>query len=281
VRLIVVTGLSGAGKSTARGALEELGYYAVDNLPPSLWPQLVETLRGRGQERVALVVDSRANLFLGDLSRALESLRQMGITPEVLFLQARDEVLLNRYGASRRAHPLGDASLAADVARERVLLGDLRAVADHLVDTSDFSERELRSRVIEAFGGELSFRLRLVSFGFKYGLPPDSDTVLDARSLPNPHYDPRLGPFSGLDPAVAEYVLSGVGQTFYRSALALVATSANLAVAEDRAGLTVSVGCTGGRHRSVAIVEQLARDLATRFRVVVQHRDVDKEGWPP
>lgn len=281
MRLIVVTGLSGAGKSTARGALEELGYHAVDNLPPPLWSQLVETLRSRGQERVALVVDSRANLFLEDLPRALESLRQKGISPEVLFLQARDEVLLNRYGASRRAHPLGDASLAADVARERVLLGDLLAVADHLVDTSDLSERELRSRVIDTFGGDRLFRIRLVSFGFKYGLPADSDTVIDARSLPNPYYDPRLGPSSGLDPAVADYVLSGVGQTFYRAVQSLVATSANLAVAEDRAGLTVSVGCTGGRHRSVAIVEQLARDLATRFRIVVQHRDLEKEGWRP
>jgi UPF0042 nucleotide-binding protein len=281
VRLIVITGLSGAGKSTARGALEELGYHAVDNLPPSLWAGLVETLRAGGQERIAVVVDSRANTFLGDLPRALEGLRRQGITPEVLFVQARDDVLIQRYGASRRAHPLGDASLAADVGRERVLLGDLRAVADHLIDTSELTERELRGRIIETFGGERQFRLRLVSFGFKYGLPADSDTVIDARSLPNPYYDPRLGASSGLDPEVLQYVLGGAGQDFYRSVLNLVATSASLAGGEDRAALTVSVGCTGGRHRSVAIVEQLARDLAPGYRVVVQHRDIDKEEWRP
>ncbi|HZD38023.1 MAG TPA: RNase adapter RapZ [Actinomycetes bacterium] len=284
VDFVVITGMSGAGRSEAAKVLEDLGYFVIDNLPPSLIGRVAElALVGRDRSRVALVVDARGGAFADDVSelqRALEPLRARTITLRVLFLEASDEVLVRRFEQTRRRHPVAGERVVEAIARERGLLRELRAGADLVIDTSDLNVHELRNRILAAFADEAAGLLVTVaSFGFKYGLPLDADVVLDVRFLPNPHWVPTLRPKTGQDLAVRDYVLEQEGtKAFMDRVEALLEIALPGYVREGKHYLTVAIGCTGGRHRSVVLAEELGRWLADRnFRVNVTHRDMERE----
>jgi UPF0042 nucleotide-binding protein len=273
MRFVVLTGLSGAGRTTALAALEDLGYFTADNVPPALWDELLLQADPL-QPRVAVGVGIRTAVFLPKLTEALETLRARGIMPEVVFLDATVDTLIKRYNFTRRTHPLGHAPLLQDIAKERVVLGELRAVADSVIDTSNLSARQLTEELWARFGENRQFRLRLSSFGFKRGVPIDADNVFDLRSLPNPYYDPKLRSRSGQDPEVAAYVFTSEGMAFYTELREFVRLLAARAMVGGRTSYTVAVGCTGGQHRSVAFAERLKHDLADDFDTYAEHRDL-------
>jgi RNase adapter protein RapZ len=279
---LLITGMSGAGGSTAANALEDLGWFVIDNLPTSLIGKVAELAQAPGSitDRVALVVRPRADR--DELMAALAALRGSADRVRVLFLEAADEVLVRRYEATRRRHPWAEGvGVAETVERERVALGPLRAEADVVVDTSELNVHELRDRVVELLdpghptGG---MQTTVLSFGYKHGLPLDVDIVLDCRFLPNPNWVEELRPRTGHDPAVRDYVL-GFPQTgvFLERLDDLLDLLLPAYVEEGKAYLTVALGCTGGRHRSVVIGEQVADALRRRgFEPRVHHRDVDR-----
>jgi UPF0042 nucleotide-binding protein len=282
--LAVLTGMSGAGRSTAARCLEDLGWFVVDNLPPGLIGPMVE-LAGHTQgtvPRIAVVVDVRGRSFFADLRAALDDLRALAIDPRIVYLEASDDVLVRRFEGVRRKHPLqGDNRIVDGIAAERLLLGDLREEADLVIDTSGLNVHELRVQVEQAFAtaDSADIHATVLSFGFKYGLPVDADLVLDVRFLPNPHWIPELRPLTGLDPSVAEYVLDNAGAqdllTRYMSVLDLITDGYRH---EGKRYLTLAVGCTGGKHRSIAISEELGRRLRERgVDSAVVHRDVGRE----
>jgi UPF0042 nucleotide-binding protein len=284
LELAVITGLSGAGRSTAAKCLEDLGWYVVDNLPPSLISAVVD-LAARshgGVDRVAVVVDVRSRAFSTDLHEILQSLERSGQAARVLFLEAPDEVLVRRFDGVRRPHPLqGDGRLVDGIALERDLLRDLRTEADLVIDTSDLNVHELRARIAAAVEAQAAddLHLTMVSFGYKHGLPVDADVVIDCRLLPNPHWVPELRPLSGTDPQVRDYVFSQPGASeFLDAASALLRRYEQGYVGEGKHYATIAVGCTGGRHRSVAVSTELA-DRLRKDGVEVQltHRDVERE----
>jgi UPF0042 nucleotide-binding protein len=284
VDFVVISGMSGAGRSEAAKVLEDLGYFVIDNLPPSLIGRVADlALVGRDRSRVALVVDARGGAFADDsteLHRALEPLRAHTITLRVLFLEASDEVLVRRYEQTRRRHPVAGERVVEAIALERELLREFRASADLVIDTSDLNVHELRERILAAFADESAgLLLTVASFGFKYGLPLDADVVLDVRFLPNPHWVAELRPKTGQDPAVREYVLAQEGtNAFMQRVEALLEIALPGYVREGKHYLTVAIGCTGGRHRSVVLAEELGRWLAERsFRVNLTHRDMERE----
>jgi len=278
MRVVVISGLSGAGKSTALAHLEDLGYFAVDNLPPALWSDLARRLADAGLERVALGLDVRARPFLAEAPAALEALAASGSQPVLVFLEARPEVLLARYNLTRRVHPLGSGHLLREIETEKDLLAPLRGGADWVLDTSDTGPGQLGEKLTRLLGEARPFVLRLLSFGFKWGPPQVADLLLDARALPNPHWDDALRPRTGKDPEVAAYVFSSEAEPYYSALHQTARLAAAAARAAGRSGYTVAVGCTGGRHRSVAVVERLARELGEDFEVEREHRDVGKEG---
>ena len=281
--LVVVTGLSGAGRSTAAKCLEDLGWFVVDNLPPSLLPTMVD-LGSRSQgavSQIAVVVDVRSRAFSSDLRTALDEIARLGVRPRVLFLEASDDALVRRFESVRRPHPLqGDGRLVDGIARERELLRDLRGGADLVLDSTSLNVHELRGKVTAAFSrGSAGLQLTVLSFGFKYGLPVDADLVADVRFLPNPHWVPELRPHTGRDPAVRDHVLAQDGaKDFldrYEGVLRLVFDGY---AREGKRYALVAVGCTGGKHRSVAMTEQLAGRLAGEgVDVQVVHRDLGRE----
>jgi UPF0042 nucleotide-binding protein len=281
LRAIVVTGLSGSGKTTALHVLEDLGFYCIDNLPVALLPRFVE-LWGTSMEevrRVALGIDARERHFLHDFPRVFDELRHAGVKLEVLYLDASDDVLQRRFSETRRPHPAAEGgSLADGIRREREKLRALREVADRVVDTSAFTVHELRDALRERLASpeEGSLTISLVSFGYKYGLPTDADLAFDCRFLPNPFFVEELRPKVGTDPAVAHYVLDREDtQTFLDRVMALLEFTIPGYQREGKSYLTIAVGCTGGRHRSVALVEELRDRLqAHGHRVLVRHRDV-------
>ncbi len=271
---VVVSGLSGSGKSTVLRALEDAGFFITDNLPPELWGTLHDLAQARGLTRVAVSTDARTREFLGALSDSYARLARRREDLRVLFLEATDDVLLKRYNLTRREHPLGD-TLMVDFARERDLLAPLRAMADTVIDTTSLSAKELGDRVLRLFRLEHDFHLRLLSFGFKHAPPRDVDLVLDVRSLPNPHYEPDLRDRTGLEQDVARYVFQDqAGEDFYAGLRDFVRLSAERARASGRHGYTVAVGCTGGQHRSVAVATRLAGDLRDLNVDVTEHRDM-------
>ncbi|HSK55242.1 MAG TPA: RNase adapter RapZ [Jiangellales bacterium] len=280
--LLLVTGMSGAGKSAATAVLDDLGWFVVDNIPPSLLLQLVETLSvPEGPSRLAVVADVRGGVFFAELEGALARLRELGARPHVLFLQAGDEALVRRFESARRPHPLqGRGRVVDGLASERELLSDLRATADLVIDTSVLNVNELGARIRTAFGGrQATLRAILVSFGYKYGIPVDADLVADMRFLPNPHWVPELKPQTGRDEAVSRYVLSQPGAEdfldHYASLLELVSEGY---LREGKHFVTVGIGCTGGKHRSVAMSEALATRLrAAGVETLVVHRDLGRE----
>ncbi|MBB6097542.1 UPF0042 nucleotide-binding protein [Deinobacterium chartae] len=275
MRFVVVSGLSGSGKSTALKALEEAGFFVSDNLPPELWHSLYDQARSHGLSKVAICTDARTRSFLESVEHDLADLLQQ-TEAQVVFLDASDEVLLGRYNLTRRAHPMGDVSLFADFQREREILAPLREAADLVIDTTELSAKQLAERITETLHLEADFTLRIFSFGFKHGPPRDADLVLDMRGLPNPYYDARLKSLSGLDPQVAEYVLNGQTRAFYLQLRDFVRASAELARSAKRRNYTVGIGCTGGRHRSVAIAERLVQDLSDLGARRGEHRDIHK-----
>lgn len=274
-RLVIVSGLSGAGKTTTLHTLEDLGFFVVDNTPPSLWGNLTATLVGGGVQAVALAIDIRAGPFLVEAVEGVTSLRKTGWPVEVLFLDTPNEILLGRFNLTRRTHPLNEGSLSEDLDRERTALLPLRSLADTLLDTSTLSVQELTNRIQDRFAAATPFTLRLVSFGFKRGLPRDADVVLDARTLPNPFYDPILCSLPGTDPGVQARIFSPQGLEFYGNLRSTVRMLAGRAASSGRQGYTIAIGCTGGQHRSVAVADRLGHDLAKHFRVKIDHRDLD------
>ncbi|MGH3978278.1 MAG: RNase adapter RapZ [Pseudonocardiaceae bacterium] len=285
IEVTVVSGLSGAGRSTAAKVLEDLGWFVVDNLPPELIATMVE-LGASSQgvvTRVAVVMDVRSRAFTDDLAAVIKDLDARGYRPKVLFLEATDDVLIRRFEQVRRSHPLqGDGRLAEGIAAERALLAPLRDEADLVLDTTGLSVHQLRAKIESAFGGEgaAATRITVLSFGYKYGLPMDADLVVDVRFLPNPFWIPELRDLAGTDADVRNYVLSQEGaEEFldrYHELLRLIGGGYRR---EGKRYLTVAVGCTGGKHRSVAISEALAGRLAGEdgTTVKVVHRDVGRE----
>lgn len=285
IEVALVSGLSGAGRSTAAKVLEDMGWFVVDNLPPELISTMVDLgARARGEiTRIAVVMDVRSRAFTADLGAVLKDLDTRGYRPRLLFLEASDAVLVRRFEQVRRSHPLqGGGRLVDGIAAERELLRPLRESADLVVDTSGVSVPQLRETLERAFGAGSAQRthVTLVSFGFKYGLPMDSDLVADVRFLPNPYWIPELREQTGREEPVRDYVLSQDGAAEfverYLELLRLVGVGYRR---EGKRYMTVSVGCTGGKHRSVAISEELARRLAGTEGVVVNvtHRDLGRE----
>ena len=282
--LVVITGLSGAGRSTAAKCLEDLGWFVVDNLPPSLLSTMVE-LASRSQgtvDKIAAVVDIRSRGFTTDVREALGELDRQGVRPRVIFLEAADEALVQRFDSVRRPHPLQeDGTLVDGITRERELLRDLRGEADLVVDTSLLNVHELRAKVAAAFADPSARALHgtVMSFGYKYGLPVDADIVIDCRLLPNPHWVDELRPLNGLDAQVRDYVLTQEGATDFVDKYAeLLRKYEEGYLREGKHYATVAVGCTGGKHRSVTIAEELAaRMRADGVDVRVIHRDLGRE----
>ena len=282
--LIVVTGMTGAGRSTAAKALEDLGWFVIDNLPPRMLPATVEMLGNEDGEGVRLVVvaDVRSGGFFADLRGALERLREGGLRPRILFLEASTDVLVRRQEAARRPHPLqGPGRLLDGILVEREMVRDLRGDADVVIDTSNLNVHQLASKVVAAFadGTKPTMRATIVSFGFKYGIPVDADMVVDTRFLPNPHWVPELRPKTGLDAEVSGYVLAmPEAEEFLERLEALLDTVYAGFLRERKQFLTIAVGCTGGKHRSVTMGEELAERLRTRgVETLVAHRDLGRE----
>jgi len=283
LQLVVVTGLSGSGKSTAIHVLEDLGFYCIDNLPVALIPRVVELWESSQEEvrRVALGVDVRERHFLDEVPSVFAELRTRGVALEVLYLEASEEVLLRRFSETRRPHPAADGgSLADGIRREREKLRALREASDRIVDTSALTVHELRATLRDLLErtetGTLTVALQ--SFGYKYGLPTDADLVLDCRFLPNPFFVEELRHRVGTDQAVADYVLKrDETQQLLQHITGLLDFALPQYQREGKSYLTIAIGCTGGRHRSIALVEELRRLLAARgHRVLVRHRDVDR-----
>jgi UPF0042 nucleotide-binding protein len=280
---LVITGMSGAGKSAVANALEDLGWWVVDNMPPRLLPDLLATIRAvsAGDTRVAIVADVRGGQLFAELGQAVDTATGAGHRPSVLFLEATDEVLVRRFESARRPHPLQKEGRILDgIVAERRVLAELRQNADLVVDTSNLTVHQLGNRVRAAFAGDDDpVRVILMSFGFKYGLPVDADLVADLRFLPNPFWVPELRPLTGQDPSVREYVLSRPrAMEFVEGYAGLLGQVLPGYQEEGKRFVTVAVGCTGGKHRSVAVSEELARRLAgPGVSVRVVHRDLGRE----
>jgi UPF0042 nucleotide-binding protein len=279
----ILTGLSGAGRSEAAHCLEDLGFFVVDNLPPALLPKMAELAsRPGGPTRVAIVVDARGGVFFGELAKALEELRGLRVEFRIVFLEAGDQDLVNRYEATRRRHPLAPADRVVEgIRKERHMMEQLRGSADLVIDTSGLTPHELRDRIREAFHDappEDGLQVSVVSFGFKFGAPRDADLVFDVRFLPNPHWVEVLRPLPGTDPGVAEYVRSRpeYGE-FIERLHALLSTVVPGYVKEGKSYLTVAIGCTGGHHRSVVVAEELGEWFRDQgLSVAVNHRDLGR-----
>ncbi len=280
IRIVLITGLSGAGKSHALNCFEDLGYYCVDNMPPTLIPIFTDLFIQSENKKVALVCDMRGAAFFEDLFEALKDLEDRKVDYEILFLVADDQVLIRRFKETRRRHPLGNVSLPEAIKKEREALSELRGKASREIDTSNYKPWELKARIVGLYEPEMrekNMQIRIVSYGFKYGLPSDADLVFDVRFLPNPHYVDHLKPLTGEDDQVKDYLWrwAETGQ-YFSKVKDLLEFSIPFYVKEGKTSLVIAVGCTGGKHRSVVIAEELGRALGSRFSLSVEHRDIYK-----
>lgn len=283
--VLIITGMSGAGRTTAAHSLEDLGWYVVDNLPPQLFSTMAQLI-GKNPDtplKLALVVDVRSKEFFESLQEAMTQLKTDGAELRVLFLDASDEVLVRRFETLRRPHPLqGDGSILDGIAAERSLMTQLREQAEMLLETSDFNVHDLTTATTELFteSGPIVIRLNIMSFGFKYGVPQDSNYMADVRFIPNPHWVPALRPYTGTDQPVAEYVLGQEGvKAFIDSYVDMMEPVIEGYRAENKHYATLAFGCTGGKHRSVAITQEIAKRLEAYpgVRVRTSHRDMGRE----
>lgn len=283
--LLILTGMSGAGRSTVAHALEDLGWHVVDNLPPALLPELATEME-KTESSVAVVVDVRGGKFFDALASALEALGAADIKYRLLFLDASDQALVQRFESTRRPHPLQSSDRIVDgIARERTKLEDLRSQADVVIDTSNLNVHQLEKRTAEIFAAGMAkaLRINVLSFGYKYGIPVDADLVLDCRFIPNPHWVPELRPKSGLDDAVYQHVLATEGVSdFVKAYVDVVEKMIPGYLREGKKYVTIAIGCTGGKHRSVSIAREIASQLNRAhgdFEVSAHpsHRDVGRE----
>ena len=284
--LLVVTGMSGAGRSTAAHALEDLGWYVVDNLPPALLPELAVQTKSSDIASLAVVVDVRGGKFFDALSNSLQKLNETGISYRLLFLDATDQSLVQRFESTRRPHPLQAKDRIVDgIERERTKLEELRSGADVVIDTSNLNVHQLEKRIGEIFSAGMldAIRINVLSFGYKYGIPVDSDLVLDCRFIPNPHWIPELRPLTGLTKEVSNKVLTSEGVSeFVKSYVGVIRQMMPGYLREGKKYVTIAIGCTGGKHRSVAIAEEIAKQLSTEKSAIeisahATHRDVGRE----
>ena len=283
--LLIVTGMSGAGRSTVGNALEDLGWYVVDNLPPQMLGPIADlfTLAKNPLPRLAVVIDVRGGEFFSELQENLNSLRSRSINLRLLFLEATDAALVKRFESVRRPHPLqGNGTILDGIAEERNRLLNLRESADVIIDTSELNVHQLSNKIADGFSLSLASKLQInvMSFGFKYGIPTDADLVADARFLPNPFWQESLRPFSGEDEPVSEYVLSQPGaQEFITNYVAALKPILAGYLKENKRYATIAIGCTGGKHRSVAISRRIADELSKLDDVSIslKHRDLGKE----
>ncbi|WP_188454103.1 RNase adapter RapZ [Virgibacillus oceani] len=282
-KLVIITGMSGAGKTVAVQSFEDLGYYCVDNLPPALLPKFLELMRDATNNirKVALVMDLRGREFFDSLFEALDVLDESEWLEEhIIFLDAKDEALVTRYKETRRSHPLAVGGLPLNgIKQERNILDELRGRAQRIIDTTNLKPRELREKIIKTYSEDKQeiFSVHMVSFGFKYGVPIDADLVFDVRFLPNPHYVSQLQPLTGLNPEVSSYVFKWSDtQRFNEKVLDLLQFMLPQYKKEGKSQLVVAIGCTGGQHRSVAIAEYFAKKLSGNYITHISHRDIDK-----
>ena len=284
LELVIITGMSGAGKTVAVQSFEDLGYFCIDNMPPTLLPTFWELVKESGKiSRIALVIDLRSRDFFNEVDSLIATLDNTQlVTTRIIFLDSSDSVLVSRYKETRRNHPLApDGRVSDGIARERELLMDLRTRAQIIIDTSDISPRQLRERLIKDFATKdyQTFHVEVMSFGFKYGVPIDADIIWDVRFLPNPHYIPELRPQTGIDAPVYDYVMKQPEtQAFYSKLIDVIEFCLPGYKKEGKSSVTIAIGCTGGKHRSVAIAERIANHLKTdNYAVNISHRDYMKK----
>lgn len=280
---LIITGLSGAGRSTAAATFEDLGWFVIDNMPPALITKVAElvSVPGSETEKVALVVGRGGSEYLDDVEPALKALRSTGARVRMVFLDAADDVLVRRFEGTRRRHPLAAEGVVGSITQERRMLDPILAQADVVVDTSELNVHQLRGRLIDLFEREdqdASLQVTVVSFGYKHGVPLDADLVFDCRFLPNPHWIEELRPLTGLDPPVRSYVMDQEETPAFLDKLDdLFGLLLPAYVKEGKSYLTVAIGCTGGQHRSVVLAEELAERIGSRgFEPTLHHRDVHR-----
>ncbi|APH03659.1 RNase adapter RapZ [Bacillus weihaiensis] len=283
VQMVIITGMSGAGKTVAIQSFEDLGYFCVDNLPPTLLPKFLELMKESGSKmnQVALVMDLRGREFFDSLFEALDDLSENAwLTPHILFLDAKDSTLVTRYKETRRSHPLASKGLPLEgIGLERELLEELKGRAQLIYDTSDLKPRELREKILKQFSSsvEHTFTVNVTSFGFKYGVPIDADLVFDVRFLPNPHYIDHMRPKTGLEEEVSSYVLKwSETQKFLEKLIDLLTFMIPYYKREGKSQLVIAIGCTGGQHRSVTLAEYIANYYKNDYHTQVSHRDIEK-----
>ncbi|QNQ82556.1 RNase adapter RapZ [Lactobacillus sp. PV037] len=281
-QLLIVTGMSGAGKTVAIKSLEDMGYFVVDNLPPELLGSFWELINNSNDfNKVAVVIDLRVKSFYKDLVDEVNSLEDsQNVQSTIVFLDASDDALVARYKETRRLPPLAQKGRLLDgIQEERGILNGIKNVSNLIIDTSDLTPKQLRTKLEEEFNESQndSFTIEVMSFGFKYGMPIDADIVMDVRFLPNPFYIPQLKPFTGLDRRVFDYVMSKQEtQVFYEKFLDMLKVAIPGYIKEGKKKLTIAIGCTGGQHRSVSIARQLALDLAKKYDVDISHREINR-----
>ncbi|MBM7580070.1 RNase adapter RapZ [Jeotgalibacillus terrae] len=288
MELVIITGMSGAGKTVAIQSFEDLGFFCVDNLPPTLLPKFLELMKESGDKmnRVAVVMDLRGREFFDSLFQALDQFdKEEILKPRILFLDAEDQALVRRYKETRRSHPLAPAGLPMEgIKQERVLLADLKGRAQTIYNTSNLKPRELREKILQEFSvnKQSLFTVNVMSFGFKHGLPIDADLVFDVRFLPNPHYIDHMRPQTGLDEEVSEYVMKWTEtKKFLEKTIDLLQFMLPHYKREGKSQLVIAIGCTGGQHRSVALAEEIARAFAKDYHTQITHRDIHKKQGLP